>query len=233
MSALSCLPNFVRYLSKYELKIKTADKDDRISWHLFNKNKENLIRITKINDQNIFKWVYNETGIKHIAETCLQNFLTVYYEKDSEIIPFLKFDAVNVVNDKFSYRFVKDKMEGCRLSTEEWSDETGIKGNICFFDLSNKIVVQIDYDVNENSIKIVVQQNKTEHLSFIILHLLNSYRRQKVNVVYYKEHDSDSNNEYLHKFAAFQHEHNFQKKEDSDGWREKIIWENIDFQSSS
>lgn len=233
MSALSFLPDFIKYLSKYELKIKTTDKDDRISWHLFDKNKENVIRITKINDQNILKWVYNGTGIKHIAETCLQNFLTVYYEKDIEIIPFSKFDIVNVVNDKFSYQFVKDKMKDYTLSTEEWANETGIQGNICFFDLSNKIVVQIDYDVNENSIKIVVQQNKTDHLSFIILHLLNSYRRQKVNVVYYKERDSDTNNDYLHKFAAFMYEHNFQKKEESDGWREKIIWENIDFQSFS
>jgi hypothetical protein len=226
MSVLSFLPDFIRYLSKYDLKIKTTDKQDRISWYLFNKNKENIIRITKIG--HILKWMYNETnGIKHIAETCLQNFLTVYYEKDIEIIPFPKFDVVNVVNDitEFSYRFVKDKMEGCILSSEEWTDETGIQGNICFFDLSNKIVVQVDYDVNANSIKIVVQQNKTDHIAFIILHLLNSYRWQKVNVVYYKERGSNSNNGYLHKFITFMDELNFQKKEETDGWREKIIWE--------
>lgn len=48
MSVLSFLPDFIRYLSKYDLKIKTTDKQDRISWYLFNKNKENIIRITKI-----------------------------------------------------------------------------------------------------------------------------------------------------------------------------------------
>ena len=235
MSALSCLPDFIIYLSKYGFKIKTSDNQDRIEWYLFNKNNCE-IRIKKINIDNkyILKWIYNSIEIKYITETSLKYFLSIYYEKDTQIIPFPKFDIVNnnnnITDTEFSYRIIKNKIKNNDyiLSSEESTDETSIQGNICFFDILNKIVVQIDYDVDENNLKIIVQQNKTDHIKIVILHLLHSYHRQKVNIIYYKERNINNNNiKYLYNFIEFLNELNFQKKEEFfDGWRDKIIWEN-------
>lgn len=230
MSALSCLPNFIIYLSKFGLKIKTSENKDRIIWHLFKNGENQEIRIKKTNIDNryVLKWIYNEIEIKNIAEETLKNFLYIYYEKDTKIIPYPNFEIVNNTDiTEFSYLFIKNKMEKkeYRLSSQEWTDETSILGNICFFDILNKIVTQIDYDVNENNIKIVIQENKTDYITNVILHLINSYKREKVKIIYYKQRlkEDIDNTQYLSDFFI---RLNYEKEETFDGWRNKIIWKN-------